>query len=215
MGKIDLYHGSKEIIDFPLPISNISNDFGAGLYCTEHIELAKEWACKNDEDGIVNHYQIDLSKYKVLDLTNKDTLEWLAVLVKHRNVRISFPVAKEAREWLLKNYLFDISGYDVIKGYRADDAYFSFVRDFLNNIISLETLNLAMSLGDLGIQYAVKTKEAFLGLEYLGYEVVSKAEYYPKTTERNFKARKRYFEIASKQQVNEKRILDLMREKNE
>ena len=215
MGKIDLYHGSKEIIDFPLPIGNVNNDFGEGLYCTEHIELAKEWACKNDEDGIVNHYQIDLSKFKVLDLTTKDTLEWLAVLMKHRNVRINFPGAKEARDWLLKNYLIDISGYDVIKGYRADDAYFSFVRDFVNNSISLETLNLAMSLGDLGIQYAIKTTEAHLGLEHVDYEVVSKAEYYPKVAKRNLEARQKYFEIAAKQQINEKRILDLIREKNE
>ena len=32
--------------------------------------------------------------------------------------------------------------YDVIIGYRADDSYFAFAQDFLNNAISLNTLNL-------------------------------------------------------------------------
>lgn len=60
-----------------------------------------------------------------------------------------------------KNYLIDISEYDMIIGYRADDSYFSFVRSFLSNEISLKQLNYAMALGELGKQYVLKSQKHF------------------------------------------------------
>ena len=48
--------------------------------------------------------------------------------------------------------------YDVIIGYRADDSYFSFAKDFINNTISVEQLAEAMRLGELGIQIVLKSE---------------------------------------------------------
>ncbi|MDY3221374.1 MAG: DUF3990 domain-containing protein, partial [Collinsella sp.] len=45
--------------------------------------------------------------------------------------------------------------HDVIRGYRADDSYFSFARQFVSGMISLRQLQRIMCLGDLGIQYAL------------------------------------------------------------
>ena len=44
----ELYHGSSKIIEKPLfGYGKPYNDYGLGFYCTEHVELAKEWACKD------------------------------------------------------------------------------------------------------------------------------------------------------------------------
>ena len=49
-----IYHGSKDIIKIPLyGYGKKYNDYGLGFYCTENIELAKEWAV--DIDNIETH----------------------------------------------------------------------------------------------------------------------------------------------------------------
>lgn len=46
MDKIIIYHGSSEIVKQPVyGKGKPYNDYGIGFYCTEHLELAKEWAC--------------------------------------------------------------------------------------------------------------------------------------------------------------------------
>ena len=164
MSNLIIYHGSPEIIEKPqFGKGKTYNDYGIGFYCTEHIELAKEWACTEDVDGFVNKYEIDLSNLKVLNLSSDEytILHWLAMLMKHRKVRLSTPVMKRGREWLIEHFLPDTKEYDVIIGYRADDSYFSFARAFVNNEISLNQLSYAMRLGKLGEQVVLKSKKAF------------------------------------------------------
>lgn len=44
MGKVILYHGSPDVIKKPVfGKGKVYNDYGFGFYCTEHLELAKEW----------------------------------------------------------------------------------------------------------------------------------------------------------------------------
>ena len=135
MSKLTIYHGSPEIIERPqFGKGKTYNDYGRGFYCTEHIELAKEWACTEDVDGFVNKYEIDMSNLKVLNMSSDEytILHWLAMLMKHRKVRLSTPVMKRGREWLIEHFLPDTKDYDAIIGYRADDSYFSFARAFVN-----------------------------------------------------------------------------------
>lgn len=41
-----LYHGSEKIVETPqFGAGNPRNDYGLGFYCTQNLELAKEWAC--------------------------------------------------------------------------------------------------------------------------------------------------------------------------
>ena len=41
---ICVYHGSSQIIQQPvIGKGNPNNDYGLGFYCTESVELAKEW----------------------------------------------------------------------------------------------------------------------------------------------------------------------------
>jgi len=46
---VKLYHGSQFVVDKPdFNFNNKNNDYGKGLYCTQDLELAKEWACQKN-----------------------------------------------------------------------------------------------------------------------------------------------------------------------
>ena len=156
-----IYHGSKDIIEKPeFGKGNKKNDYGLGFYCTENVELAKEWACSNNEtNGYANQYEIDLTDYRILDLREEkySILNWMALLLKFRTFDVNTPISAQAKEYILENFYVDVGEYDVIIGYRADDSYFSFAKDFINNTISVEQLAEAMRLGELGIQIVLKS----------------------------------------------------------
>lgn len=191
-----IYHGSKDIIEKPeFGKGNKKNDYGLGFYCTENVELAKEWACSNNEtNGYANQYEIDLSAYKVLDLREEkySILNWMALLLKFRTFDTNTPISAQAKEYILENFYVNVEEYDVIIGYRADDSYFSFAKDFINNTISVEQLAEAMRLGDLGIQIVLKSKRAFDTVKYISYELAECKEYYVKRVSRDKKARETY-----------------------
>lgn len=47
-----LYHGSQIILEKPEYGKGArNNDYGRGFYCTEEIELAREWACAKQTNG--------------------------------------------------------------------------------------------------------------------------------------------------------------------
>lgn len=191
-----IYHGSKDIIEKPeFGKGNKKNDYGLGFYCTENVELAKEWACFNNEtNGYANQYEIDLSAYKVLDLREEkySILNWMALLLKFRTFDVNTPISAQAKEYILENFYVNVEEYDVIIGYRADDSYFSFAKDFINNTISVEQLAEAMRLGELGIQIVLKSKRAFDTVKYISYELAECKEYYVKRVSRDKKARETY-----------------------
>jgi len=191
-----IYHGSKDIIEKPeFGKGNKRNDYGLGFYCTENVELAKEWACSNNEtNGYANQYEIDLSAYKVLDLREEkySILNWMALLLKFRTFDVNTPISAQAKEYILENFYVNVEEYDVIIGYRADDSYFSFAKDFINNTISIEQLAEAMHLGELGIQIVLKSKRAFDTVKYISYELAECKEYYVKRVSRDKKARETY-----------------------
>lgn len=139
-------------------------------------------------------------------------LHWLALLMEYRGARISTPAMKKGVEWLKQNYLPDISDYDVIVGYRADDSYFSFARAFVNNQISLRQLSRAMKLGDLGQQYVIKSQKAFVNLHFIDSETVDNVIYYPKRKNRDYKARMNYMRELEREEADDLYIRDLMRE---
>ncbi len=44
-----LWHGSQKIIEVPqFGLGKVHNDYGQGFYCTESLDLAREWACSGD-----------------------------------------------------------------------------------------------------------------------------------------------------------------------
>ncbi len=213
MNKIVLYHGSSKIVEHPkYGEGKTYNDYGQGFYCTREIELAKEWACSDNTQGYANQYSIDLDGLKILDLSNEKytILNWIAILLENRIVNFTTPLQNQAREYLIENFLPDYKDSDVIIGYRADDAYFSFARAFVSNEISLSQLGLAMQLGRLGLQYCIKSKNAFDKLEFVGFIAVDNSIYYEKKRSRDSKARNEYLKQLENSDLNGVFIRDIL-----
>lgn len=215
MSKLILYHGSPEIIQTPLFEKGKSyNDYGKGFYCTEHLELAKEWACTENTDGYANKYEIDTVGLSVLNLSSEEytILHWLALLMKYRKFRISTLVMKHGADWLKENFLLDLTPYDAVVGYRADDSYFSFARAFVNNEISLTQLSYAMHLGKLGEQFVLKSPAAFENIRFISYEIADNTEYYVKRKVRDDEARAAFRAELERDDLNGLYMRDIIRE---
>ncbi|MCL2110797.1 MAG: DUF3990 domain-containing protein [Clostridiales bacterium] len=194
---VTLYHGSSSIIERPkFGKGNPRNDYGLGFYCTESIELAREWASSDRAGGYANTYSLDASSLYVLNLSDGayGILNWLAVLIDNRTFLIDNPIASEAKEYLAAWFLPDVSAFDAIVGYRADDSYFTFAQDFLNNTISVRQLGRAMLLGLLGKQFVLKSEKAFRLIEFVESEAVDGEVYYAKRRKRDMDARADYLD---------------------
>lgn len=214
--KITVFHGSNKVIENPIfGVGNPSNDYGLGFYCTETMDLAKEWACSAESDGYANQYTLDISGLSILSLTGGDyhILNWLFVLLENRKFRIGGEIAKQAKHYISENFAVDYKQYDIIKGYRADDSYFSFATAFLNNTISVSQLEKAMVLGKLGEQVVMMSERAIGALQFENAFLASNEIYYPKKLARDTSARTEFKKEKDRGSLlSEKYILDIIRE---
>ena len=195
-----LYHGSPSIICEPAyGLGRKNNDYGQGFYCTESEELAKEWACTSLKGGFANRYSIDISDLNVLNLNSEEytLLNWIAVLVTHRLFRPRTPIAGRAKKYLQEHFFVNVDAYDLIRGYRADDAYYDFADAFINNGITISQLSKAMMLGKLGEQVVLKSAYAFQKVRYEGYSVAEREIWYPARKARSDEAEKDFFALSS------------------
>lgn len=189
MTEITLFHGSSDIIRKPeFGKGKPNNDYGLGFYCTQCIELAKEWSVQDSSrDGFANEYSLEMDGLTVLNLNGQEytILNWLSVLAKYRDFRVSTPIAKQGKDYLIKNFYVPVEDYDIIVGYRADDSYFSFARSFINNEISLRQLSCAMRLGKLGEQHVLKSEKSFSQIKFIATHKALSNEYFARRYERN------------------------------
>lgn len=214
--KLTIYHGSSKIIARPdFGTGNPHNDYGLGFYCTESMELAKEWASSTETDGFANQYQLNLTGLSTLSLTSGDyhILNWLSVLLENRRFRIDGAIAQQAKAYISENFSVNYKQYDIIRGYRADDSYFSFANAFLNNTISVTQLEKAMVLGKLGEQIVLISQKAFASIEFVNAIPAPNEIYLPKKLARDTAARKDFQQEKARGSIlTEKYILDIMRE---
>lgn len=167
MEKIILYHGSPEKKFTPeYGKGNDKHDYGRGFYLTNNKELAQEWAvCIPDTiSGWVHKYELDCTELKILDFEEKGILVWLAELMKHRDADESRRYRVLSKKFIEK-YAIDTEGYDVIKGWRANASYFYIAKAFVRDEIDMDILEELLHLGDLGIQYSLKSEKAFQHLK--------------------------------------------------
>ena len=193
-----IYHGSENIIKNPIyGYGKKYNDYGIGFYCTESIEMAKEWGVGADHNGYANIYDLNMDGLNVVNLNDQEycMLHWLSVLLQNREFEISSVLASEAKEYLTTHFLPDYSSADIIIGYRADDSYFSFAQDFLNGTISYRQLSAAMRLGKLGQQIVLKSEKAFSQLTFADAEIAKADECFTKKQFRDKSARNEYFNV--------------------
>ena len=211
-----LYHGSANVIAKPIfGFGKTYNDYGLGFYCTDSLEMAKEWAASKDQNGFANCYEIDCDGLDILDLNAPDycILHWLGILLQNREFDIPSALALEAKEYLLANFAVDYKKRDAIIGYRADDSYFSFAQDFINGTISYRQLNNAMHLGKLGQQFVLKSQLAFDRIHFTSSEVAESSQWYATKMLRDKTARREYFSVErNKRQRGDLYITQIMDE---
>ena len=211
--RITAYHGSMQIVEVPtFGLGKKNNDFGIGFYCTENIELAKEWAVSQLCDGFANRYTLDMEFLNILNLNSPDytILNWVAVLVAHRLFSIKAPVTRKARQYLIEHFGLNVNAYDLIIGYRADDSSFDYAAAFLNNTITVGQLTRAMHLGKLGNQIVLKSKFAFSRIRYEGFEVAERDVYYVLRKARDDEAQKAYLDVLE-EEADGLYIMDIIR----
>ena len=114
---------------------------------------------------------------------------------KFEQSSIKTPVARRAKQYLINNFGINVNAYDLITGYRADDSYFDYAESFLNNGISVEQLARAMQLGKLGEQIVLKSKFAFSRIQFEGFDVAEKEEFYILRKARDDEANELYLEM--------------------
>lgn len=191
-----LYHGSSKIIEKPVfGFGKTYNDYGLGFYCTDSLDMAKEWGVGKDQSGYANCYELECDDLDILDLNAADycILHWLSILLQNREFDIPSGLALEAKEYLLTHFSVNYQERDAIIGYRADDSYFSFAQDFINGTISYRQLYTAMHLGKLGQQFVLKSKLAFERIRFVGSEIARSEEWYERKMLRDKTARREYF----------------------
>ena len=207
-----LYYGSSTLLTKPeYGKGNPSNDYGLGFYLTENKELARLWASKFDNGGYLIEYEVDVNELKVLRLAtieNDNVLTWISLLISHRFSRDERLDNITNIKWLEEHYPFELGDYDVIIGYRADDSYFDYSRDFVRNELSLELLKDAMRLGKLGTQFVLMSKKAFEHIRYIQSEYVSKSDEYLSFRK---KTKAEYFKLKKEDDINNTYLRDIMR----
>ena len=170
----------------------LHNDFGQGFYCSPDYQLACEWACTAREAAYVNHYNFEPSRpLTVCNLAGPDyhVLNWLAILLKNRTFDTPHRLPADIKAYILSEFLPDLSGFDVIRGYRADDSCFSLASAFLNGSVTLGQLSEALKLGKLGEQVFLQSDAAFEALVFLTAEKVDREYYLPRRIRRDSQAR--------------------------
>lgn len=214
---MELYHGSPVPVERPqFGVGSPYNDYGLGFYCTEDKGLAAEWACPQYKNGFVNKYGLELPGLVVFDLDGAEggILAWLAVLLRNRRFDVSVPVMQQAKDVILSYYPAGLDTADVIMGYRADDAYFSFAKAFLDNRITLAQLERAMKLGNLGRQVVLKSRRAFDEISFLEVSEAPAETWHEKRMARDADARTEYKSMLASADVKSDDVfaIDLVRE---
>lgn len=208
-----LYYGADRLVQRPVyNKGNPSNDYGLGFYLTPEKEMARLWASKNRESGYCITYDVEISGMNICrfdDTGEENILQWIGLLVAHRFSREEYETFRPAIEWLRKQYPERIDA-DMIIGYRADDSYFAYSRDFVANELSLETLGEAMKIGKLGLQYVLKSRKSFESIQMVDYEIVEPSGAY---NQFRAKALSDYHALKRNDSIDNTFIRDLMRQR--
>lgn len=196
---LTLFHGTSNKILVPqYGKGEEKHDYGRGLYLTESIELAKEWAVciPTEKNGYVHEYELDTNGLKVIDFQKVGVFSWLAELMKHRDAADSKRYRMLSKKYIAK-YGINTEKYDVIKGWRANASYFYIAKEFVRDNIDIDILEELLSLGDLGTQYCIKSKVAYSKLkenkDHL--QTVDYNEFNEKYNKRDISARQRMREL--------------------
>lgn len=144
----------------------------------------------------MHKYELEIDGLKILDFQSENILSWLAELMKHREVADSKRYRMLSKKFIEK-YGIETKEYDVIKGWRANASYFYIAKAFVRDEIDVEILEELLLLGDLGIQYCIKSELAYSQLYEVGGELstVEFEAFNEKYNKRDITARRKMKEL--------------------
>lgn len=201
-----VYHGAEKIIDQPRIIGDTSSgDFGAGFYCTTGENIARAWACTYTMSGYINQYEFTPNRLKVIDLCGGDytILSWLAVILRYRSVDMKSSLTMERRDYIIENFYPDIEDADVIKGIGAGNSNFYFVKQFLNNSVSLNTFMDALGQSESNMQMVIKSEKALRKVIFLKAEPVLWNAYFSEAVDKDLALRQQFLLKKASERVSE------------
>ncbi|MCL2159086.1 MAG: DUF3990 domain-containing protein [Oscillospiraceae bacterium] len=183
---VTVYHGSDKIIEKPeFGKGHAYNDYGRGFYLTLSKDLAGEWAVlRTGFNGYINEYELNLAGMNILDTNKIKTETLMAILIKNREIDFA-EVFTDNRNQFIEKYDMDIDDYDIIRGIRANDRFYSYMRSFITGLITKEAVEKLINLGDWGIQICLKSAKAFERIELTGYTEAKSDIYYKDAQSRN------------------------------
>ncbi len=154
MAKMTVYHGGYMPVEHPqIRIGRNTKDFGPGFYCTIIKEQAERWAKRYDKK-IVSIYEVRLNTNLNIKEFKEMTDEWLDFIIACRS-----------------GELYD---YDIVIGAMANDQIYNFVSDYIDGAITREQFWVLAKFKYQTHQINFFTEESLKGLEYRGFEEVSK-----------------------------------------
>ena len=148
-----LYHGSKDIVEYPeIRKARFNKDFYFGFYCTNIEKQAERWATRYGEKGYINRYEyIENTELKILRF-EKMTEEWLDFIIDCRSGKPH--------------------SHDIVIGAMANDQIYNFISDYIDGVITREQFWIMAKFKYPTHQINFCTEEALKCLKYRGYEVV-------------------------------------------
>ena len=149
-----IYHGGKEIIEFPeIRLTKYNKDFYFGFYCTIFKEQAERWSTRYGTRGVVNEYLYVPSKNLRVLIFDGMTEEWLDFIVACR-------IGKS-------------HDYDIVEGPMANDTIFNYIQNFLDGQITRAALWELAKFRRPTHQISFHTARALAALRFLrSYEVI-------------------------------------------
>jgi len=146
--KIELYHGSDDIIKIPEIRKTIyTKDFSWGFYCTNNYNQAYRWVIRKSHQGIINIYSYKENPKLKIKKFPKMNDEWLDFIANCRSGKTH--------------------DFDIVEGPMADDTIWDYVNDFLSGKISREAFWVLAKFKKPTHQISFHTIEA---LECIKYE---------------------------------------------
>ena len=164
--KITLYHGTPQKDFQPNPnYVNEETDYGSGLYLTQYKELAKEWsvAFHDNKYGYVHEFILDISDIQIFDFSQVQPVVWLAELAKHyKDDRLFTERQQKLIQALINKYsVYNTDKKDILYGWRADSSFSNIFIYSIQNRLSIMQINNALHIGDLNMQYCIKSLKAY------------------------------------------------------
>ena len=149
-----LYHGSKEIVEFPeIRTARYNKDFYFGFYCTQMPEQAVRWATRYGTRGYLNKYEYtENSKLKYL-VFEKMTEEWLDFILNCRSGK-------------------DNTDYDMVIGGVANDKVFNTVELFFDGLIDKTEAINRLRYEKPNLQICFRTEKSLSLLHFEGSETL-------------------------------------------